>query len=243
MLLFVKWVILHPPPPPLEQKLFHNWFVMSPLDTETSSMRTLKIMPRNLSEIVPSWIRLLALLLVFFLTSPNHPLLASAYRPFMFTLKVNLKLPLLASPKQLKLAFSCHLFLAFSRWFWASSLAFYHGSPYRISSWLPKAFYHDLPNPSDSITLASLYSHPGFFSSCAISIWFWLFSLALYCILCFLFFHGHLSCCFPFYVHMIPDINHYKNRLYNRVQWFRIFFKWVALIKLLKSLHPTVQCT
>ncbi len=36
-----------------------NWFVMSRLYTETSSLRTLKSMPRNLNEIVRSRIRLL----------------------------------------------------------------------------------------------------------------------------------------------------------------------------------------
>ncbi len=42
------------PPSPL----VWNWFVMLTLDTETSSLRTLKIMPRNLNEIVRSWMRL-----------------------------------------------------------------------------------------------------------------------------------------------------------------------------------------
>jgi hypothetical protein len=45
------WNLLHPP---FEKK----WFETS-LDTETSSLRTLKIMPRNLNEVVRSWIRLL----------------------------------------------------------------------------------------------------------------------------------------------------------------------------------------
>jgi hypothetical protein len=41
------------PPPPPEPK----WFVMQTLYTETSSLRTLKIMPRNFNEIVRSSIR------------------------------------------------------------------------------------------------------------------------------------------------------------------------------------------
>ncbi len=45
-----------PPPPPA--KVAWNWFVMWTLDTETSSLITLKIMPRNLNGIVRSWIRL-----------------------------------------------------------------------------------------------------------------------------------------------------------------------------------------
>jgi hypothetical protein len=47
----------YPPPSPWA-KVVWNWFVMLTLYTETSSMRTLKIMARNLNEIVRSWIRL-----------------------------------------------------------------------------------------------------------------------------------------------------------------------------------------
>ncbi len=47
-----------PTPHPPRAKVVWNWFVMSTLYTETSSLRTLKIMCRNLNEIVCSWIRL-----------------------------------------------------------------------------------------------------------------------------------------------------------------------------------------
>jgi hypothetical protein len=40
-------------------KVVCNWFAMLTLCTETSSLRTLKIMPRNLNKIVRSWIQLL----------------------------------------------------------------------------------------------------------------------------------------------------------------------------------------
>jgi hypothetical protein len=43
-----------PPPPPL-RKSGLNWFVMKTLYTEASSLRALKIMPRNLNEIVRSF--------------------------------------------------------------------------------------------------------------------------------------------------------------------------------------------
>jgi hypothetical protein len=45
-------------PPPPWSKVVWNWFVMQTLDTETSNLRSLKIMPRNLNEIVRSWTRL-----------------------------------------------------------------------------------------------------------------------------------------------------------------------------------------
>ncbi len=40
-----------PPPRPPWVKIFWNWFVMLTLYSETSSLETLKIMPRNLNEI------------------------------------------------------------------------------------------------------------------------------------------------------------------------------------------------
>ncbi len=41
---------------PLWAKVVWNWIVMKILYTETSSLRTLKILPRNFNEIVRSWI-------------------------------------------------------------------------------------------------------------------------------------------------------------------------------------------
>ncbi len=49
----------YPPPPAPWAKVVSNWFVMQSLYTETSSLGTLKIMPRNLNEIVCSRIWLL----------------------------------------------------------------------------------------------------------------------------------------------------------------------------------------
>ncbi len=46
-----------PPPPTLEQKWFETGLQWKKLYTETSSLRTLKIMPKNLNEIVHSWIQ------------------------------------------------------------------------------------------------------------------------------------------------------------------------------------------
>ncbi len=41
---------INPPPPLPRAKVVWNWFVLKALYTETSSLRTLKIMPRNLNE-------------------------------------------------------------------------------------------------------------------------------------------------------------------------------------------------
>jgi len=54
--------------PPPWTKVVWNCFVMSTSYMETSSLRSLKIMPRNLNDIVRSWMRFLVNLLPTYLT-------------------------------------------------------------------------------------------------------------------------------------------------------------------------------
>jgi hypothetical protein len=63
-----------PPPPPRDKSVW-IWFLW----TETSSLRTLKIMPRNLNEIVCSWIPLQARQITTVCTNVVVPRLRHAF--------------------------------------------------------------------------------------------------------------------------------------------------------------------